>query len=231
VQTVLVHGAMDRAANFERVRKRLDDIPVISYDRRGYAGSRPLQAQVDLSLQVSDLLDVIGSKPTVLIGHSFGGLISLAAAIEAPAQVRALGIYEAPMPWFDWWPEPLALGEADAAAEVLFRQVVGDEAWEGAPKSFRDARRAEGDAVIADYAIAVQGLGFELADVLSPVAAAHGSLTAAHFEASACQLCSSILGTELTVIHGASHGAHMTHPDEFADWIRTTVALAHDQMG
>jgi pimeloyl-ACP methyl ester carboxylesterase len=36
---VLVHGAMDRAASFGRVMRRLGDLDVVAYDRRGYAGS------------------------------------------------------------------------------------------------------------------------------------------------------------------------------------------------
>lgn len=226
LQVVLIHGAMDRAASFEGVRRRLADLYVVSYDRRGYGSSPPLAAPVDLPRQVSDLFAVMGGLPSVLVGHSFGGLIALVAATEAPEVVRAVGIYEPPMPWLDEWPVPPAFDEPARAAEVFFRRLVGEEIWQGLSPTFRDQRRAEGVALMSDFASAGEGIPFDPGDVLSPVAVACGSASADHYQRAAAELCHRIHGTELTVIEGAAHGVHQSHPDAFAGWVRTVVRLA-----
>lgn len=217
---------MDRSSSFSRVRRFLDDLAVISYDRRGYAGSVHLTAVPDLTRHVADLIEIIGSDPTVIIGHSYGGLIALAAAIRAPEQIRAVGVYEPPMPWLDSWPKPPALGSPDNAAERFLRRVLGPETWESLPERVREQRQAEGPALLADFAAARDGLPFDLDDVLSPVAAAHGGATKEMYVLSASAMCTASHGTRVTVIEGAAHGVHMSHPESFADWIRTVVNLA-----
>ena len=52
---VLVHGAMDRASSFGRVGRRLPDVPLVRYDRRGYGRSQP-GAAVGLAGHAGDLL-------------------------------------------------------------------------------------------------------------------------------------------------------------------------------
>ena len=76
---------MDRSASFMRVIRRLSDIDVIAFDRRGYAGSRALGAVDDLSRHVADGLAVTQGRPVIAIGHSFGGLVALGMAYQEPA--------------------------------------------------------------------------------------------------------------------------------------------------
>lgn len=223
---VLIHGVVDRAATFQPTRRALAPLPVLSYDRRGYAGSVDLAGGADLSVHVADLLEVVDDRPSVLVGHSFGGLIALAAAVEEPELVRAVGVYEPPLPWLDWWPSVIAFDAPETAAETFFREVVGDSAWEDLPDDFKADRRREGAALISDFSSSRCGLPFDLADVLSPVAAAHGSRTTAHFKRAAQTIAASNLGATLTVIEGAAHGVHLTHPELFASWIRSVVASA-----
>lgn len=226
---LLVHGAMDRAANFERVRRHLVDLPVVSYDRRGYAGSIDMVAGDRVSRHVGDLLAVLAecsSEPAIVIGHSFGGLVALGAAAHAPERVAAVGAYEPPMPWTDWWGNLTSFTSADTAAEEFFERMIGAEVWTSLPDQSRRLRQAEGPALMADYAAAAHGLDFELSDVLSPVAAAHGSATLARFARSAATIAESAHDATLAVIDGAGHGAHMSHPGAFAAWIRSTAALA-----
>jgi pimeloyl-ACP methyl ester carboxylesterase len=223
---VLIHGAADRAATFQPTRRALAPLPVLSYDRRGYAGSIDLAVGAGLAVHVADLLEVVDERPSVLIGHSFGGLIALAAAVEEPELVRAVGVYEPPLAWLGWWPAVTTFGAPETAAETFFREVVGGNVWEGLPDQFRADRRREGAALISDFSSAQSGLPFDLGDVLSPVAAAHGSRTTAHFERAAQTIAANNLGAALTVIEGAAHGVHQSHPVPFASWIRSVVALA-----
>lgn len=220
---VVIHGAMDRAATFEPTRRRLHDLAVVTYDRRGYGRSGRLPENPDLSTHVSDALSVMGGEPVVLVGHSFGGLVALAASVRAPEQVLAVGVYEPPMPWEPWWPESAAGDDPATAGERFFRRIAGDDTWDAMPQRFRQARAAEGPALLCDFASARAGLPFDLRDVLSPVAAAHGSETAPHFKRSAQTLAERVHGATLRIIEGAGHGAHMSHTDAFAAWVRDIV--------
>src|ERR1700733_3451959 len=97
---VLVHGSLDRGASFTRVRRRLNDLPTLTYDRRGYNGSRdvlPLAQTFDA--HVADLLEVIRGRDAVVVGHSYGGNIAIgAAANPAGGNILAGGAYEPPAP-------------------------------------------------------------------------------------------------------------------------------------
>ena len=57
-----------------------------------------------MDAQVADLVDVLAGRPAVVFGHSYGGNVALAAADRHPDLVRAVGVYETPLSWLDWWP-------------------------------------------------------------------------------------------------------------------------------
>src|ERR1700722_13781565 len=137
---VLVHGSLDRSSSFTRVLRRLDDLHTVVYDRRGYHGSRDaLPINTTLDGHIDDLLEVIGGRPAVVVGHSYGGAVTLGAALRAGQEgpIHSIGVYEPPMPWLGLWPnrppastggseptgaEPPDPAERDArAAESFFR--------------------------------------------------------------------------------------------------------------
>ena len=45
---------------------------------------------------MADLVTIVGGRPAVLVGHSYGGDVALGAAAAAPEVVRAVGVYEPP---------------------------------------------------------------------------------------------------------------------------------------
>ncbi|MCX6525593.1 MAG: alpha/beta hydrolase, partial [Actinobacteria bacterium] len=96
--TVLfVHGAMDRAASFSRVMRRLVQFDLIAFDRRGYSGSLSAGVNKTLDGHVDDLIEVIefsGSESVVVIGHSMGGTLALGLAARADSRVKGLGVFE-----------------------------------------------------------------------------------------------------------------------------------------
>src|SRR5687767_6620707 len=77
---------------------------------------------------------------SVVVGHSSGGVVALAAAERRPDLVAAVGAFESPMSWMPWWPKQSAGGTAMQAAsdpgdavERFMRRMVGDERWESLP--------------------------------------------------------------------------------------------------
>lgn len=222
---IVVHGALDRSANFARTAGALPEFRVVRYTRRGYDGSGP-PGGAAIDVHVADLVSLL-DRPSVLIGHSYGALVALGAAVQRPQLVEALGVYEPPLPWEPWWPPRFRFDDESTAAETFFRSVVGHAAWDRLPERFRRARQADGAALVADVGSAIGGLAFDFTDVLSPVGAAYGSETSDAFRRSAETVAADCVHAgHLTVIDGAAHGAHLTHPAAFADWIRSVVALA-----
>jgi pimeloyl-ACP methyl ester carboxylesterase len=228
-RVVLVHGSMDRSTSFGRVAKLLGDLDVVAYDRHGYGHSLVTPPHRSLAAHASDLVTILDGRRAVVVGHSYGGDVALLAAIERPDLVAAVGAFEAPMPWAPWWPASSAGGAAMEAAspadaaEAFMRRVVGDRIWTRLPRATRDARRAEGETLVAEME-SIRGTGpFDPADVGVPVVSGYGTDTEERHRASATRLAESVPDGELFAIEGAGHGAHMSHPRQFADFIRRVV--------
>lgn len=229
---VLVHGSMDRSTSFGRVTKLLGDLHTIAYDRHGYARSLAHPPHTTVDQHTEDLLALIDGRRCVVIGHSYGGVVALQAAVRRPDVIAAVGAFEAPMPWAPWWPAMSAGGAAMAAdtpedaAEAFMRNVVGDRIWTRLPRATREARRAEGETLLAEMASIRGAPPFDPATVAVPVVAGHGTASARRHQTSAAELARAVPDGELVAIDGAGHGAHMSHPQEFADYIRRVTAKA-----
>ena len=244
---VLIHGAMDRSASFGRSARLLADLPVIRYDRRGYGHSTDLGVG-DLDLHVADVVTVLARRPAILVGHSIGGVIALAAAQREPALVMSIGAWEAPMPWAPWWPKSSAggaalgavpqtgtagspgsdLSEAQAgdAAERFMRKMIGDDRWGRLPPGTRAARRAEGRALVADVgSLRRETAPYDATALAQPVVAGCGSESVPYHRRAATELAATVVRAELMVVEGASHGAHLSHPRDFAGFVRRAAAL------
>lgn len=231
---VLVHGSMDRATSFARVRRHLDDLHVVTYDRRGYHRSRraePLATTLDD--HVDDLVTVLAGRPAVVAGHSYGGDVALAGAGRLPELVQAVAAYEPPMPWMPWWPADSA-GEAALsatspgdAAEAFMRNVIGARRWERLPPRTRARRRSEGPALAAEIASIRGDLApFDPAGVKVPTVVGEGELSSERHRLGAEALAHAIAGSELVAIPGAGHNAHLSHPRPFAQLVARAVELS-----
>lgn len=235
-RVVLVHGSMDRASSFAGVARRLaDELAVVRYDRRGYARSRERGGPFTLAANVDDLVEVVGGTPSIVVGHSFGGTIALRTAAARPELVRAVVVYEPPLPWLPLWPSGSAgssvLADAaeagpEVAAERFLVRMIGAEVWGRLPEATREQRRAEGDALVGELGdLRRPGVGFSLSDVRVPVVSGYGSRSRPHHRAGAIEVAVAT-GGEAIEIDGAFHGAHRSHPAEFADLVRRAVVLA-----
>ena len=70
--------------SFLKVTRRLPELDILRYDRRGYGRSIGVGICASMDEQVDDLLSVIGSEPAVVVGHSLGGVIGLVGAVPRP---------------------------------------------------------------------------------------------------------------------------------------------------
>jgi pimeloyl-ACP methyl ester carboxylesterase len=74
---------------------------LIHYHRRGYMGSTLGSEPLITSRQAGDaaaLLKHLGVRSAHVVGHSFGGLIALQLALDAPALVHSLALLEPSLP-------------------------------------------------------------------------------------------------------------------------------------
>jgi pimeloyl-ACP methyl ester carboxylesterase len=240
VPLVVVHGSMDRSASFRKLVRRLAAVDVTVYDRRGYGESIGLGPSTSTDQQVADLLAVLGERRAVVFGHSFGGLIALAAAAIRPDLFCSVLAYEAPVPWADWWPRDSAGGRAvfahsddpPAAAEAFMRRMIGDRQWERLAPSSRDARRAEGDALLAEMVAVRQGPpAYDPATLAVPVVSVRGSASSPHHRRAALELATHVAGGRLVEIDGAGHAAHLTHPDALAEVLLEELGVGDERSG
>jgi pimeloyl-ACP methyl ester carboxylesterase len=112
-------------------------------------------------------------------------------------------------------------------AERFFRRMVGDAAWDRLPEETKDARRADGPALAAELAaIRVTEPPFDVTALAVPAVFGRGTESLPHHRASADWLLAHVPGSELVEITGAAHGAHLTHPDAFAQFVRSAVRRA-----
>jgi pimeloyl-ACP methyl ester carboxylesterase len=227
---VLVHGSMDRATSFGRVIKLLGDLHVIAYDRYGYGKSLAHPPHTTLDAHAADLLAVMDGRRGAVVGHSYGGDVALLAAIERPEVITAVGAFEAPMPWAPWWPASSAGGAAMAApspedaAEAFMLRVVGERVWTRLPRATREARRAEGATLVTEMESIRSDAPFDPSQVRVPVVCGYGSVTEDRHRTSTTELAAAVPDGELMIIEGAAHGAHLSHPRDFADFVRRVVA-------
>lgn len=247
---VLVHGSLDRGASFARTVRRLPDLGVVTYDRRGYQGSRGAAPPGDHARHVEDLLGVVaglpgGHGPVVAVGHSVGGNVVLGAALADPTRFAAVGAYEPPMPWLGFRRPPserrsAAAGRSgphdgddpDDEVEQFIRRMLGDDAWERLPEPLRAARRAEGPALAEDLRGLRGPAPFDVTGLAVPaVFGRGGARSSPHHREVVGWLVEHVEGAELVEIEGAGHGAHLSHPDAFATLVRTTVGRAVPSTG
>jgi pimeloyl-ACP methyl ester carboxylesterase len=239
---ILVHGGLDRAESFRRVMRRLPDMGVVAYDRRGYEGSRA-GGVVDLGGHIADLLDVVtevrsqGTASVSAVGHSLGGDVVIGAALAEPRALNSIGAFEPPMPWLGFRRQPDGGEQAPRTwapmaedpgleAERFFGRMVSPSTWDRMPEEGREARRADGPALVADL-LSIRGeTPFDVMDLSVPVVFGMGALGLPHHQEGVAWLGAHVPGAESYVIDGAHHGAHLSHPDRFAAFVRLVVERA-----
>jgi pimeloyl-ACP methyl ester carboxylesterase len=232
---ILVHGAPDRSAAFRGVFPHLGDHHVIVYDRRGYGrsvGAAPAEGMVD---HAKDLLEIAEGLPTapIVVAHSFGANPTMLAATLRPNRFAALGLWEPPLPWVDWWSENTKAYNAGIAAsnkpddeiEAISRALLGDAAWGRLRPEVRAQRRAEGAAFQADMASELSA-PFDFGDVRVPALVGFGTNTSSEHAHGARWLAEALPDAGLQSISGAGHFAHRTHPEAFAVFVRSVALLS-----
>jgi len=220
---IAVHGGLDRGGSFARIARRLSHLDLLTYDRRGYQGSRDagepsLDNHCDDLARLADYARERGD--VVFFGHSYGGLICLDVAVHHPDLVSLVVTYEPSLPWI--LPRPgmstrVLSTNPDDEAEAFFRRMVSDSAWERLGPMEQQSRRLDGPALLADLRTLRAAMPFNVADLKTPTTFVYGeSANAAYYAAVGARLVNLSPQIRTESIEGAPHGAHLTHPDRLA---------------
>lgn len=217
---VLIHGSLDRSAGMALMSRHLQSRnQVLRYDRRGYGKSWPHGGPFAVADQVDDLVDLIGDRPVVIFGHSYGGNIALAAAARLGQQVLGVSTFETPLSWMPWWPGStagaigIAGNEADASENFMVR-LIGQKRWDQLPDRTKNERRREGPALVGELTSLRLEAPWQPDKITCPVYAGFGSLGLSHHADAARWISTNVSQGTLVEIQGAKHGAPMTHPLE-----------------
>ncbi|MGH2779877.1 MAG: alpha/beta fold hydrolase [Thermoleophilaceae bacterium] len=142
-----------------------------------YRSERPEPYVTNVHQQADDaaaLLDALDAAPAIVNGRSYRGAIAIDLALRYADRVRALALLEAAdlaLPLSEAATRSMAeleervLAAADAdvstAAETLFRDVLGDAAWEGFPEPAKQLFTGNGPAIVAEFRGGPLGIGAE----------------------------------------------------------------------
>ena len=131
---LLVHGTTADHSRWSAVSAQFEQhFTVYAMDRRGRGRSTDAP-EYDLAREAEDVAAVIEAigEPVIILGHSYGALCSLEAALLTD-KVRRMGLYEPPIPTDlpmyppgapDRMQDLIDGGELEAALEVFMREVV-----------------------------------------------------------------------------------------------------------
>lgn len=216
-----------------------DHYHVIRYRRRGHAGSTPIQGPVSIAEHAQDcraLLDALDVSQAHVVGHSYGALVALRLAIDAPEVVSSLALLD---------PSPPALMNPEQSVEamrlimhpIMDKYLVGHRVaavddvfsllW-GPDWRTEVSRTVPGGPEQADKDAATllesdllpeqewHFLAEEAAKITQPVLFLSGTETLPLFTEVRDPLHAYLPQTEDDVIPGANHLLHLRHPADAA---------------
>lgn len=95
-RVVLVHGDVhDAPMTFAAQEPLATSYRLVLLNRRGFGNSPDVEGE-DFDVDAEDVAEVLSEAPAHLVGHSYGGVVSLLAAARAPDSVRSLTVFEPP---------------------------------------------------------------------------------------------------------------------------------------
>lgn len=231
---VLVHGASASARRWARVLPRLQQhFTVYAVDRRGRGESGDAAAyEVEREFEdVAAVADALG-EPVNLLGHSFGAICSIEAALQIK-ELRRLVLYEPPMPVPG---SPAAMnadntlrlqaclraGDREGVLTIFFREMNGMPAAQF--EQFKtlpewQARLAAAHTLPRELQ-AVDGYRFDaarFAQLNVPVLLMLGGDSPDFFQAAIDMIGAALPNARKVVLPGQRHVAMDTAPDLFVE--------------
>lgn len=246
---VLIHGAGGnvRDFTFDLTKRLTDRFRVIAFDRPGFghtgaapeAGVKRGESPREQARLLQKAAEAIGVTSPIVLGHSFGGAVALAWALERPEETRALVLLGgATMPWPGGLdalyrinastlggavvvPLISAFATQGMADRVLKRVFAPDPVPEGYADAFGIPLSLRRDTLLSN-ARQVNGLRPHLvtmseaySSLRMPVELVHGTADEiVPAEVHSIPLAEMLAGANLTLLPGIGHMPHHAAPDD-----------------
>jgi pimeloyl-ACP methyl ester carboxylesterase len=228
---LLVHGTTADHRSWDQITPLLTPyFTILALDRRGRGGSGD-SSDHDLPREAEDIVAVVEAigEPVYLLGHSYGALCSLEAALRT-AQIDRLILYEPGLttgiPLYPpGVPERMQAlidrGELEAAMDVLFREVVRMPEHELAEyrQSPLWADRLPLAATIPREMAAELAYRFDaarFADLQTPTMLLTGGDSPSALRQATELIAAALPNSRIVILPGQQHIAYRTAPELFA---------------
>jgi pimeloyl-ACP methyl ester carboxylesterase len=206
---VLIHGSIfaDAFSPLLSEPRIANNYRVISYHRRGFAGSSRASAPFTIGQQAADgraVLRHLGIPRAHIAGHSYGGAIALQWALDAPQEVQSLALLE-PAPVFDTLPSGPTFWDGVAAIRAMYERGEKVEATD----AFCTGVAGPAYRQVIDKALPPGAFELAVADIDTFFQVELGALQQWHFTAEEAtrirQPVLAVVGTESAPIFHESH--------------------------
>lgn len=245
---VLIHGSMaDECAAVLEVPSLTGAFRLIHYYRRGWGADGCPEAPVSIEQQSRDcqaLLAHLGISRAHFVGQSYGAVISLQVALDAPDLVHSLSLLEPPL--LAAFSESAAVefgavaekagslfesGDKKGAADT-FGQAVGGAGYRAQfekvlPQGAVERWAAKADTLFRSELPALMEWSFtreDAARIMQPVLNMRGANTAPYFQDVHEALKTWIPHSEANLVPGSTHAMFNTHPKEAAERVAAFLA-------
>jgi pimeloyl-ACP methyl ester carboxylesterase len=224
---LLLHGAGGNSGEFDGVLDALaSDHSPLAFDMPAHgrsAGLDSLGSIEEMAGFARRLVDKLGLRPLVLVGHSLGGFVALEYALRHPEGVRGLVLVgagarpEVPAEWLERWrrvtegKEPRSL-PVEGFAPNTPREVY-QRAWAEFLKT--DPRARYGDLVASQGWSAADRLG----ELRAPCLCAIGEHEMPAIAENVDALVGRVPGARKIVISGAAHEIPLEQPAGLASGV------------
>lgn len=251
IPLVLVHGSWGDARNWAPVIAPLSErFRVVTWDRRGHSrssgGHGPGSRHQDAD-DLAALIEHVSDSPVHLVGNSYGASITLTAVVERPDLVASAAVHEPPLFALLEGTQDTLVAAALAATQSAIAAVVelleagdhegaarrfvdtiafGAGAWDQLPELIRQTFIANA-ATYLDECHDPEGLSIDSSAVASttvPLLLSHGTESPSLFPAVVRELSELVPTARVSVLAGAGHIPHATHPGL---WLATLLAHHH----
>lgn len=227
---VCLHGSFGTGLSWFGVARSLSErFEFVLVDRRGHGASSPGHAPAALEREVEDLISVIEEVGPIrsVVGHSFGALIALRAALAHPGILPRLALYEPPLRFHDEALPRQALSafRADVAAGEYENALLSFLPHLGTSEAELALLRAQPfwPSLVSLAPVEAENLSIELEHVPEdyrsieePILLLTGSESRPTLRKATEELCAVVPNAEITTLEGQSHYATVQAPDQLA---------------
>jgi pimeloyl-ACP methyl ester carboxylesterase len=237
---VLIHGASGnlRDFTFTLIPQLTSRYRVIAFDRPGLGWSDPLpdaaDSPADQAAHLRRAAGMLNVKDPIVLGHSYGGAVALAWALDAPETRALVLVSAASMPWEGsiWFMHnvmgsklgahtavPLisafaGMGTVETSIRGIFTPEpvpAGYVEYIGAPLTMRRASLHANSAQVAELKPHIIAQSARYGTLTLPVELLHGDTdTIVPHDVHSIPLSQVLPNAALTVLNGVGHAAHQT---------------------